>query len=298
MRFGSFTYLLKQGAKNTYLNKAMSFASVGVLTACLILVGLAALLSENIKSITKTIQQQNEIVIYVEDDISSAGEAELDRQIRSMDNILEVEYTSKEQAFDEQKDKLGDLLDGYENEDVFPASYRVKVKDLTRIKDNVSKLNALSGVYRVDAPTDIAEIMVKTDSSVSIGGTVVVAALLIVSFVIIMNTIKITVFSRRREINIMKYVGATNSFIRMPFLVEGMILGLISAVVSFFVVWYFYSQVLSAIGGETNAFIASATASLIPFKRIAAPLLISYILAGVLIGGTGSLVSIRKHLKV
>lgn len=298
MRLGSFTYLLKQGAKNTYLNKAMSFASVGVLTACLILVGLAALLSENIKSITKTIQKQNEIVIYVADDISSAQEAELDRQIRSMSNVLEVEYTSKEQAFDEQKEKLGDLLDGYENEDVFPASYRVKVKDLTLIDGNVSKLNALSGVYRVDAPTDIAEIMVKTDSGVSIGGTVVVLALLIVSFVIIMNTIKITVFSRRREINIMKYVGATNSFIRMPFLVEGMILGLISGLVSFFVVWYFYSQVLSAIGGETNAFIASATQALIPFSKIAAPLLISYIAAGVLIGGTGSLVSIRKHLKV
>ena len=298
MRIGSFTYLLKQGAKNTYLNKAMSFASVGVLTACLILVGLAALLSQNIKSITKTIQQQNEIVIYVADDISAAGEAELDRQIRSMDNILEVKYTSKEQAFDEQKDKLGDLLDGYENEDVFPASYHIKIKDLSLIDDNVAKLNALSGVYRVDAPTDIAEIMVKTDSGVSVGGTVVVLALLVVSFVIIMNTIKITVFSRRREINIMKYVGATNSFIRMPFLVEGMILGLISGVVSFFVVWYFYSQLITAIGGESNAFIASATQALIPFSKIAAPLLISYITAGVLIGGTGSLVSIRKHLKV
>lgn len=298
MRFGSFTYLLKQGAKNTYLNKAMSFASVGVLTACLILVGLATLLSQNIKSVTKTIQQQNEIVIYVEDDISAADEAELDRQIRSMDNILEVKYTSKEQAFDEQKEKLGDLLDGYENEDVFPASYHIKVKDLTLIEENVSKLNALSGVEKVNAPTDIAEIMVKTDSGVSLGGTVVVVALLIVSFVIIMNTIKITVFSRRREINIMKYVGATNSFIRMPFLVEGMILGFISAIVSFFVVWYFYSQVLTAIGGETNAFIASATQALIPFSKIALPLLFSYVAAGVLIGGMGSLVSIRKHLKV
>lgn len=298
MRVGSFTYLLKQGAKNTYLNKAMSFASVGVLTACLILVGLAALLSENIKSIAQTIQQQNEIVIYVEDDISAAQEAELDRQIRSMDNILSVEYTSKEQAFDEQKEKLGDLLDGYENEDVFPASYHIKVKDLTLIDDNVDKVNALSGVYRVDAPTDVAEIMIKTDNGVSIGGTVVIVALLIVSFVIIMNTIKITVFSRRREINIMKYVGATNSFIRMPFLVEGMILGFISAIVSFFVVWYFYSQVLSAIGGESNAFIASTTQALIPFSEIAFPLLASYVLAGVLIGGMGSLVSIRKHLKV
>ena len=298
MRIGSFTYLLKQGVKNTYLNKAMSFASVGVLTACLILVGLAALLSENIKSITKSIQQQNEIVIYVEDDISAAQEAELDRQIRSMDNVLEVEYTSKEQAFDDQKEKLGDLLEGYENEDVFPASYRVKVKDLTRIEDNVSKVEALFGVYRVDAPTDIAEIMVKTDSGVSIGGTVVVVALLIVSFVIIMNTIKITVFSRRREINIMKYVGATNSFIRMPFLVEGVILGFVSAVVSFLVVWYFYLQVLTAIGGETNAFIANTTSALIPFSKVAFPLLISYIAAGTLIGGAGSLVSIRKHLKV
>ena len=298
MRLGSFTYLLKQGAKNTYLNKAMSFASVGVLTACLVLVGMAALFSENIKNIVGFVQQQNEIVIYVEDGLSSGAEATLDRQIRSMANISEVEYTSKEQAFEEQKEKLGDLLDGYENDDVFPASYRVKVKDLSLIEADVESLNSLEGVYRVDAPTDVAQIMVQTDKGVSLAGTVVVLALLVVSFVIIMNTIKITVFSRRREINIMKYVGATNGFIRMPFLVEGMILGGISALASFFIVWYFYAQILSAIQGDTNAWISSATATLIPFADIAAGLVTSYLVAGVLIGGLGSLLSIRKHLKV
>lgn len=298
MRLGSFTYLLKQGAKNTYLNKAMSFASVGVLTACLVLVGMAALFSENIKSIVGFVQQQNEIVIYVDDNLSSGQEAILDRQIRSMDNISSVTYTSKEQAFDDQKEKLGDLLEGYENEDVFPASYHVKVKDLSLIDSNIEALKSLEGIYRVDAPTDVAEIMVKTDRGVSLGGTVVVVALLIVSFVIIMNTIKITVFSRRREINIMKYVGATNGFIRMPFLVEGMILGGISALIAFFIVWYFYAQIMSAIQGDANGWLSSATATLIPFSDVALPLVVAYLVSGVIIGGLGSLVSIRKHLKV
>ncbi len=298
MRLGSFTYLLKQGAKNTYLNKAMSFASVGVLTACLVLVGMAMLFSENIKNIVGFVQQQNEIVVYVEDDLPAGQEAQLDRQIRSMSNVSSVQYTSKEQAFDNQKEKLGDLLEGYENEDVFPASYHVKVKDLSLINENISALNAMEGVYRVDAPTDIAEIMVKTDRGVSLGGTVIVIALLIVSLVIIINTIKITVFSRRREINIMKYVGATNKFIRMPFLVEGMILGGISALLSFFIVWYFYGQIVSAIQGDTNAWLSSATASLIPFGDFALQLLAVYLVVGVVIGGIGSLFSIRKHLKV
>ncbi len=298
MRFGSFTYLLKQGAKNTYLNKAMSFASVSVLTVCLIIVGMAVLFSENVKSVSKFVQQQNEIVVYVEDNLSSGQEAVLDRQIRSMNNVASVNYISKEQAFIDQKEKLGDLLDGYENEDVFPASYRVKVKDLSAINANVDALNSLSGIYRVDAPTDVADIMVKTDKGVSLGGTIIVVALLIVAFVIIMNTIKITVFSRRREINIMKYVGATNGFIRMPFLVEGMILGAVSAVLAFFVVWYLYAQILNALGGESAAWLSSAAAKLIPFSRIAFPLLISYILSGAAVGGLGSLVSIRKHLKV
>ena len=285
MRFGSFTYLLKQGAKNTYLNKAMSFASVGVLTACLVLVGMAMLFSENIKSIVGVIQQQNEIVIYVDDDLTPSLEATLDRQIRSMPNVSSVKYISKEQAFDNQKEILGDLLDGYENEDVFPASYHVKVKDLSLIEENVAALNSL-------------QVMVKTDKGVSLAGTVVVVALLIVSFVIIMNTIKITVFSRRREINIMKYVGATNGFIRMPFLVEGMILGGISVLISLLIIWYFYSQILSAIQGDSNAWLGSTVNALIPFSKIALPLGISYLVAGVTIGGLGSLVSIRKHLKV
>lgn len=298
MRVGSFKYLLKQGAKNTYLNKAMSFASVGVLTACLVLVGMAVLFSENVKNIVGFVQQQNEIVVYVEDSISTDDAAVLDRQIRSLDNISEIEYISKEQAFLNLKDDLGDLLEGYENKDVLPATYNVKVKDLSLINGTVEALKGMGGVYKIDAPTNVADVMVKTNKGVTVGGTVVVIALLIVSFVIIMNTIKITVFSRRREINIMKYVGATNGFIRMPFLVEGMILGAISALVSFLIVWYFYNQVMSAITGDASGWIASATASLIEFKSVGLPLLVAYLVVGVGVGGLGSMLSIRKHLKV
>ncbi len=298
MRFGSFKYLLKQGTKNTYLNKAMSFASVGVLTACLVLVGLAVLFSENVKNIVGFVQNQNEIVVYVDDAISTDDAAVLDRQIRSLENISEIEYISKEQAFLTLKNDLGDLLEGYENKDVLPATYNVKVKDLSAINGTVDTLKGLGGVYKIDAPTDIAEVMVKTNNGVTVASTAVVAALLVVSFVIIMNTIKITVFSRRREINIMKYVGATNGFIRMPFLIEGMILGAISAVVSFVIVWYFYGQAMAALSGDSSAWIASATASLIEFKKVGIPLLVSYLVAGVAVGGFGSMLSIRKHLKV
>ena len=298
MRLGSFAYLLKQGAKNTYLNKAMSFASVGVLTACLVLVGLATLFSENVKSIVGYVQQQNEIVIYLDDELSVGQEANIDRHLRSMKNVVSVEYISKEQAFEEQKEKLGVLLEGYENEDVFPASYSVKVDDLSTIEQDIENIKKLAGVYRVDAPTDIADIMVKAERGVSVGGSVVVVVLLIVSLVIIMNTIKITVYGRRKEINIMKFVGATNGFIRMPFLIEGMILGAISATFSFFIVWYFYQQVFTAITTDMTGWLSSAAQTLIPFKTFAPLLIIAYIFIGVIIGGFGSIMSVRKHLKV
>lgn len=298
MRLGSFTYLLKQGTKNAYLNKAMSFASVGVLTACLVLVGMAALFAQNINNIVGFIQQQNEIVVYLEDDISAADETNLDKQLRSMQNVLSVEYISKEQAFEDQKEKLGDLLDGYENEDVFPASYSVKVKDLSLIEEDIQNISQITGVYRVDAPTDIAEIMVKTRRAVTLGGTIVVIALLIVSLVIIINTIKITVFSRRKEINIMKFVGATNGFIRMPFLFEGMILGAIAAVVSFLIVWYLYVQIYNSINIEMTGWLVSVSETLIPFNRFGLGLFATYLLLGVAVGSVGSVMSVRKHLKV
>ena len=298
MRFGSFTYLLKQGVKNTYINKAMSAASIGVLTLCLVIVGVAFLLSQNINNIVGYIQQQNEIVVYVDDDITPEDAATLDRQIRSMENVSSVEYTSKEQAFDNQKELLGDLLDGYENEDVYPASYHIKVKDLEFIGDNVKTLKALSGIYKVDAPTDVAEVMVGINNGIAIAGSVTVIALIVVSLVIIMNTIKITVFSRRREINIMKHVGATNGFVCMPFLVEGMILGAVSAVLAFFIMWYLYAQIITAIQKDPVSLISSMTASLIEFESIGLVLFLTYLVIGTAVGGFGSWISTRKHLKV
>lgn len=298
MRLGSFTYLLKQGAKSTYLNKAMSIASVGVLTACLVIVGFSVLVSENIKSIIGYVQEQNEVIVYVDPEASAEDQSLLDKQIRSLLNVSDVKYTSKEQAFENQHEKLGALLDGYENEDIFPASYHLKIKDLSLIEDDVKTLSKLTGVYKVDAPTDVAEVMVKTEQTVTVAGSVVVIALLVVSFVIIMNTIKITVFSRRREINIMKYVGATNSFIRMPFLVEGMILGAVAAAVSFLVVWYLYTQIYNGVANDMSGWLSSAVSSLIPFKAVVWKLALSYFATGILVGGFGSLVSIRKHLKV
>ncbi|MBE6788100.1 MAG: ABC transporter permease [Ruminococcaceae bacterium] len=298
MRFGSFTYLLKQGAKNTYLNKAMSAASVGVLTACLVIVGFSILVSENIKSIVGFVQQQNEIIVFVEDNIPSSVEATLERQIRSMDNVAEVSYTSKEQAFQNQSEKLGDLLEGYENEDIFPASYHIKIKDISRIEENVEIISSLDGVESVDAPTNVAQVMVKTERGISVACSVVVIALLIGSLVIIMNTIKITVYNRRREINIMKYVGAKNGFIRMPFLVEGMILGFSAALAAFIIVWSLYERLYMGIESDANSWINSLTSSLIPFENVIWKLVSAYLVTGVAIGGFGSLISIRKHLKV
>lgn len=298
MRLGSFTYLLKQGAKNTYLNKAMSFASVGVLAACLVIVGFSVLISENVRSIIGYVQDQNEIVVYLDDDITEDNKNALEIKLSELENVTEMSYTSKEEAFQSQKDKLGELLDGYENENVFPASFHLKISDLGKIEQDVETIKNLNGVYLVDAPTTVADFMVKLEKGIMVICWVIIIALLIGAFVIIMNTIKITVYSRRREINIMKYVGATNSFIRMPFLVEGMILGAVAAIVAFFIVWALYERIYMGIDADSASFISSLSSSIIPFSKVGWKLALAYLATGVVIGGLGSTTSTRKHLKV
>lgn len=302
MKGSSFGYLVKEGAKSIYANRLMSFASIGTLVACMLLIGSSLLFSMNVNEVVGYVEQKNEILAYVEDEISDEELADVDAQIRLIDNIFDIEYLDKDTVLKEQQEQLGEsaaLLEGLEgDENPLPATYRMKVEDLSGLASVEMKLSAIPGISGVRVPTSIAETLTSIKRAVATSGMFIVVLLIAVSLVIIANTIKVTVFNRRKEINIMKYVGATDSFIRLPFFVEGFLLGLFSALIAFGLLWVGYNYVLESISGNSSSWIQEAYTNLIPFKTVALEMLGWFAGGGVGIGVFGSMFFVNKYLKV
>lgn len=301
MRGASIKYLFKEGIRNLWSNRMMTLASVGVLTACLLIVGFAMLFSVNITSVVGFIEDQNEIVAYLEKDNTEEQNHLIGDQLRKIADIGEVSYFSKEQVWDMQMEKLGSAANLFEdNEDnPFHAYYSLKEKDLSKISTTVEQIKQIEGIEEVASSTSFAKSIVKVRQMVTIFGGAIILALVLVSLVIIANTIRAAVFTRRKEINIMKYVGATDGFIRFPFMVEGIILGILSALLAFLLVWGGYEALLRSMNSDmTVSFIANALKSVLPFREVAPKLGLSFLAAGVLTGALGSAISVRNHLKV
>ncbi len=301
MKGGSAKYLIKEGFRNLWTNRLMTFASVGVLTACLLLVGFAVLFSENVSSIVGYVEEQNELVAFLKKDNTEEENLALQKQIAAMEDVDEVVYVTKEEAWDIQKEKLGDAASLLEEngDNPYYAYFTIREKDLEKIDITTAAIEKLDGIEKVNSSNGFAKSIVQIRKMVNIFGGAVIAALVLVSLVIIANTIRSAVFSRRKEINIMKYVGATNGFIRVPFLVEGVILGVIAAAVSFLLIWGGYSLLYDALTGDMMAsFVANALKSMLPFREVALQVGLLFLGAGVLTGTLGSLISVRNHLKV
>jgi len=302
MRLHNFTYLLKEGARNVVSNKLMSLASIGVLMACLLLIGSATLFSLNVNSIVRYVEQQNEVVAFLEADLTREDVQVLELTLGQMDNILETTYISKDAALEQQKADIGPefegLLDGLEDDNPLLDRFVLRVGDPSRIENTVAALRATDGILKVNAATEVSYILAGLKQAVTVAGMTIVAILVVVSVVIITNTIKHTVFSRRKEINIMKYVGATDLFIRMPFLVEGMLIGLLAATLAFLMLGYGYTYLLGWIGENYAAQLPIVVDNAIDFWEFAPQLLAGFAGLGVFIGVVGSGVFVRKYLKV
>ena len=237
MRFSSFIYLVGQGLHNLRANRLMTFASMGVLTVCMLLIGAASLLGINIDHMVEYIGNQNLTVVYM----GGPGESEVatdeqiaaaDAAIRNTPHVVSVTYMSPEDVLATYSDMLKDytnLQQVFANDNPFTPNYRVTVDDPDNIKEVSAQLMQIDGVYSVKAPLAMADTFTSLQKVINYACYGLVAVLAIVSIVVINNTIKITVFNRRKEIGIMKLVGATNGFIRFPFFVEGVTSGLISA---------------------------------------------------------------------
>jgi len=279
----------------------MSFTSIGVLTTCLVIVGVAYLITANVNSMVGYIESQSEMVVFLNQDVDEAKIESVRKEISSNQNISSIVYVSKEQGLENTKDMLGDsghLLDGFEERNAIPASFNLKLKNLAQTRQTAEKLRQIDGVEIVQASDEVADTLTYFQKTINTFGTVLIAALAVISMVIIANTIRATIFARRKEINIMKYVGAKNSFIRIPFIVEGFLLGLISAVLAFTLVWVGYYYLTKPITEDISLWLQSAFDSIIPFKEIALNLALFFGVCGILIGTIGSAISIRNHAKV
>ncbi len=301
MRASSFRYLVKSGVKNLWNNRMMTIASVGTLIACLLIVGFAVLFSINVDSIVEYMGQQNEIVVFMELDTPEEYMSVMKDDLAEMDGLGTITYISRQQAFEDYKAKLGDkadILDGMEDDHYLPASFRAKILDPEKVDILMTSIRRMDYVNEVQAPTDLAKTLVSVRRMVNTLGGAVIAALVAVSLVIITNTIRASVFNRRKEINIMKYVGATNSFIRIPFLVEGVLLGVIAAVIAYLAIWGGYTVFLNAMSTESSSWLSSITQHVMPFRQVSGKLMLWFLVAGILTGGLGSTFSMRGHLKV
>ncbi len=300
IRLSSFCYLIKEGVRNIWNNRLMSLASVGVLISCMLLIGSALLFSVNVASLVGYVEDQSEAVVFLDDGLDDTKLADIENAIHGTGNVLTVEFVSKEEGLAEMMNSIGDdgiLFEAYSEDNNLPDSYRVTIDDVSRLGDTVAEIEAIDGVYSVSAPTEIADTITGIKDIVYVGGMVVVGILIVVSLMIIGNTIKITVFSRRREINIMKYVGATDGFIRFPFLVEGLILGVLSAAISFLLLRYGYNYFEGWLRDNPGS-LSAIVSNLVPFAAVSKQLLYGFLAGGVGIGVLGSAAFLNKHLKV
>ena len=298
MRFSSFTYLVGQGLHNLKANKMMTLASMGVLIVCMILVGAAFLFGANIDSMVAYIGEQNETVAFINDDADTAA---VEEAIRSIPHVAGVEFISKDQMLDEYSQRLEgytNLKEMFQNDNPLLANYVVRADDPANISSVAAALQNVDGVRAVNSPQAMSDLFVSLQKAVTYVCYGLAIVLAIVSVVVISNTIKITVFNRRKEIGIMKLVGATNGFIRFPFFVEGVTSGLISALIASAIVCGGYYAVYEWYGKNPTNLTAMFGGTLLPLQDLWYYVVLGFMLFGFVLCGIGTATSIRKHLQV
>lgn len=301
MRLNSFKYLVKQGFKGIWFNRVNSFASLCVITISLLMVGISVLLSFNITKMIGAIESRNEVIVVIEDGAPENNVAMLGEELAGNSNVFEVNFYSKDQAWvDMQADMSEDekALFQYMSRNPLPDCYRIRVKEIGELSKTVSWIQGLEFVDQVQAPNDFANILIGIRNVSTILFSAITLSLIIVCFVIISNSTRASVYARRREINIMRYVGASKSFIEIPFFVEGMVIGIVSAAIAFGLTWFAYTEVFKMFSTDVNMLSIFGLSALIPFEEIALGTGIAYAVFGVLLSGVGTVISTRKHLNV
>ena len=299
MKYNIFGYLIGEGFSNVFKNKKSTGASLMIMCATMIIFGIFLILGENINHFVSEVESAQGIQVFINNDATQEQMDTLGEQIRALDGVSTVEFVSKEQALEQMKERFGeqqDLLDGYEENNIFPASYVVTMTELTRSEEIQNQILTIENVKKITNRDETVSTLIDLANGIKIVTGVILALLIIISVFIIANTIKLTVHARRKEISIMKYVGATNGFIRWPFIVEGMIIGIIASVISIVIVGVAYNFIAQNL--LSSEFMQVINMSLVSFNDMFSSIIFVYMLLGIGIGAVGSVISMRKYLKV
>lgn len=301
MKYSVLGYFIGEGFSNVFKNKKSTGASLMIMCATMIIFGIFLILGENINHFVDEVESEQGIQVFVKNEATQEQIDELGEKIRNIDGVSTVDFISKDEALEQMKERFGDrqdLLDGYEGENnIFTASYVVTLTDLTKSEAVQDQINTYTDVVKkITSKDEVVTTLINLANGIKIVTGVILALLIIISIFIIANTIKLTVHARRKEISIMKYVGATNSFIRWPFIVEGMIIGILASIISIVIVGGAYTFIADKL--VSSEFMQLINMNLISFSDMFNSIIFVYMLLGIGIGVLGSVISMRKYLKV
>lgn len=299
----SMIYLIKQGIKNTYRNSVMSLACIGVLFSCLMLIGFSVLLSLNLDNVISDIEQQNEVIIFLSDNCSDEEVNEISELLEGLPYISTFEFVNKDEALEKHIRFINlknseNIFESLKEDNPLPDTFNVVLSDLSEMESFIDEIEDLDVVEQVNAPLEIAKMIVSIKNVLHIAGIVIVFILFLVSLVIISNTIKLTIYNRRKEINIMKFVGASDFFIKLPFIVEGISIGLISAISAYLSLWYGYNYLISKMSDIKLQWIINLYNNIVPFSVYNMYILSFFLGVSLFIGIMGSSFFVKKYLKV
>ena len=295
MRLNNIGYLLKEGFKGIFKHGFMSFAAVCVTVACLVIVGSFSMLAYNLDIMVEELNKTSEILVYIDSDLPDAEAKSIGTKINLLDNVLQATFVSREEA-------LQDFIADHDNDSAFSGvqasdlrhRFVVTLEDNTRMKQTDEQLKQLPGVAKTDAAYELAEGFSTIQDVLHLVSMAVIAVLLVVSLLIISNTVKLAMYDRKDEIAIMKMVGATNGFIRLPFIVEGFTLGMLGAALAFGLEWWGYDALVLRIESVDSLQLFT----LVPFQELLIPMVAVFGAAGMFVGIVGSWTSIRKFMDV
>ena len=295
MKLNNLGYLLKEGFRGIFLHGFMSFAAVCVTVACLVIVDSFSALAYNLDEMVQDLNQTSEILVYIDSDLSDAEARSIGTKINLLDNVLQATFVSREEA-------LQDFIADHDGDSAFSGvqasdlrhRYIVTLEDNTKMEQTDAALKQLPGVAKTNAAYELAKGFTTIQDVLHIVSAAVIAVLLVVSLLIISNTVKLAMYDRKDEIAIMKMVGATNGFIRLPFVVEGFSLGMIGAILAFGTEWAGYDALVQKIGSVDSLQLFK----FVPFQELLIPMVIVFTAAGMFVGIVGSWTSIRKFMNV
>ena len=324
MRYNGFTYTIGEGFRNMFKNTKSTVGSIITMVCTMILFGLSFAIGNNVNSILEQVQMKQGMEVFIWDEVTDEQRDRFENEIKSLDGVNTVTYKNKQQALESMKERMpgnSDLWAGYEGENnIFPASFIVTLTDLEKTKDVITEVERIGAkiategrsqevdldidettihdslVKEIRNDDDVVSTLLAIANGIKVAIGIFFAGLLVVSVAIISNTIRLTVHARRKEISIMKYVGATNSFIRGPFIVEGIIIGLIAAIISIIVVGVLYDIVIVKV--EASHILQQMGVTLTKFIEIAKPVSVIYCILGMGVGIVGSMLSMNKYLEV